>query len=96
MKRVKTLQCRGMARVDFFLTNELDVFINEVNTIPGFTNLSMYPKNWEVSGLPYADLLEDLIQLAMARHHHKSGLSHYYLGPPTASIDSPSLGKELE
>jgi D-alanine-D-alanine ligase len=61
--------CRGeaMARVDFFLRDD-DVFVvNEVNTIPGFTPISMYPRLWEVSGVPYAELLDRLIDLAIAR-----------------------------
>ncbi|MBF0443632.1 MAG: D-alanine--D-alanine ligase A, partial [Oligoflexales bacterium] len=49
-----------MARIDFFLTKEEKLFINEVNTIPGFTKISMYPKLWEVSGLPYPKLIEKL------------------------------------
>lgn len=63
------LDCAGLARADFFLdrkTNQL--FLNEFNTIPGFTNISMYPKLWEASGLPYAKLLDRLIDLALERH----------------------------
>jgi D-alanine-D-alanine ligase len=63
------LDCAGLARVDFFVdrkTNEL--FLNELNTIPGFTKISMYPKLWEASGLPYAKLLDRLIDLALERH----------------------------
>ncbi|MEK7154646.1 MAG: D-alanine--D-alanine ligase A, partial [Patescibacteria group bacterium] len=62
----KTLCCEGMARVDFFLKGS-DLYINELNTIPGFTNISMYPKLWEASGLPYSQLLDRLIQLAMLK-----------------------------
>src|SRR5690606_9290105 len=58
----------GMARVDFFLTPEGEVFINEVNTIPGFTERSMYPVMWQETGLPYPALVDDLIQLALDRH----------------------------
>ena len=72
----KVLQCEGMARVDFFVTPEEEIFINEVNTIPGFTDISLYPKNWAVSGLAYSELLNDLIELAIARHHRKASLSH--------------------
>jgi D-alanine-D-alanine ligase len=62
-----------MARVDFFLRDD-DVFVvNEVNTIPGFTPISMYPRLWEVSGVPYAELLDRLIDLAIARAHRRSG-----------------------
>lgn len=92
----KVLQCRGMARIDFFLTKEQEVFINEVNTIPGFTNYSMYPMNWKVSGFSYEDLLEDLIELAIDRHRRESSLSHFYLGTPGHSESSSQPGKELE
>lgn len=62
----------GMARVDFFLRRDPEqLFLNEINTIPGFTEISMYPKLWEVSGLPFADLLERLIDLARERHRTK-------------------------
>lgn len=68
----RALQCEGMARVDFLLetaTNQL--YVNEVNTIPGFTSISMYPKMWEHSGLPFSQLLDRLIDLALARHAAK-------------------------
>jgi D-alanine-D-alanine ligase len=56
-----------MARVDFFLSDET-VFVNEANTLPGFTNISMYPKLWEASGLPQSELMNILIGHALARH----------------------------
>ena len=59
------LGCKGMARVDFFLKNNKDLVVNEINTIPGFTAISMYPKLWSVSGLPYPALLDQLIHLAL-------------------------------
>ena len=59
----RTLRCRGMARVDFLL-DDSGLYINEVNTIPGFTNISMYPKLWEASGLSYSNLIDKLIELA--------------------------------
>lgn len=64
----KTLECLGMARVDIFLTENGQVIINEVNTLPGFTNISMYPKLWEASGLAYKDLITKLIELALQRY----------------------------
>src|SRR3990167_3888262 len=73
----KALRCKGMARVDFFLSEE-KLYINEINTIPGFTSISMYPKNWAVSGLSYAALLDELIALAIARFHHKKSLLRIY------------------
>ena len=60
----------GMARVDFFLDKETDeIYLNEVNTIPGFTSISMYPKLWEASGLSYSELINRLIQLALERQN---------------------------
>jgi D-alanine-D-alanine ligase len=68
------LCCEGMARVDFFLKDE-DIFINEVNTLPGFTSISMYPKLWEASGLSQSDLMDKLIAHALARHARRRALS---------------------
>jgi D-alanine-D-alanine ligase len=66
------LDLSGLARVDFFLEKETGrVYINEVNTLPGFTQISMYPKLWEASGLPYSQLLDRLIELAIERHDDK-------------------------
>lgn len=64
----KTLECEGMTRVDVFVTEDEKIIVNEVNTIPGFTSISMYPKMWEESGLKYADLITELIDLAIARY----------------------------
>ncbi len=63
----RAVECWGMARVDFFLRGD-ELFINEINTIPGFTEISMYPKLWDASGLGYGDLIERLIDLAVERH----------------------------
>ncbi|MCX6808670.1 MAG: D-alanine--D-alanine ligase [Candidatus Berkelbacteria bacterium] len=63
----QTLCCEGMARVDGFLTEDGDFIIIEINTIPGFTSISMYPKLWKVSGLAYPDLLDQLVKLAIDR-----------------------------
>ncbi len=63
------LGCSGMARVDFFLDkNTNEFYLNEINTIPGFTSISMYPKLWEATGLKYSKLLDKLIELALERH----------------------------
>lgn len=61
------LNCEVMSRVDMFLTSEGEVLVNEINTIPGFTSISMYPKLWEEAGLTYADLLDRLIELSIER-----------------------------
>ena len=65
VKIYQTMGCRGMARVDFFLKESGRVVFNEINTLPGFTSISMYPKLWEASGVPYPDLIDKLLQLAM-------------------------------
>jgi D-alanine-D-alanine ligase len=71
----RTLELAGMARVDFLLDGKTgDLYLNEVNTIPGFTTISMYPKMWEASGLSYAALLDRLIALALERHAEKQKL----------------------
>jgi len=67
----------GMARVDFFLERATDrVLVNELNTLPGFTAISMYPKLWEASGLPLPELLDELIRLALERRERRDRLSH--------------------
>ncbi|MFN0204408.1 MAG: D-alanine--D-alanine ligase [Bacteroidia bacterium] len=63
----QVLGCEGMSRVDVFLTKDEDIYINEINTLPGFTSISMYPKLWEKAGLPYDELIDNLLQLAIAR-----------------------------
>ncbi|MDD4753939.1 MAG: D-alanine--D-alanine ligase [Desulfitobacteriaceae bacterium] len=67
VKAFKTLCCEGFARVDVFLTDDGEVIVNEINTIPGFTKISMYPKMWEASGIPYQELIDRLIQLALEK-----------------------------
>ena len=64
----RVLGCEGMARVDFFLAPEHTLFVNEINTIPGFTKRSLFPVMWEHTGLPLGDLVDALIQLALDRH----------------------------
>ena len=71
----RALELAGMARVDFFLDGKTGaLYLNEVNTIPGFTAISMYPKMWEASGVPYPTLLDRLIALALERHAEKQNL----------------------
>ncbi len=71
-----TLRCSGMARVDFFYEEGgRGWLLNEVNTIPGFTPASMYPKLWEASGLSYPALIDRLVELASERHAIRSGFS---------------------
>lgn len=74
VRAFKTLCCEGMARVDFFLRNDREVIVNEINTIPGFTKISMYPKMWEASGVSYTELIDRLIQLAIERFKREKKL----------------------
>ncbi len=68
----QAIDCAGLARVDFLLDKHTnDLWLNEVNTIPGFTSISMYPKLWEASGVPFAELVDRLIELGLARHADK-------------------------
>lgn len=67
LRTYKALGCEGLARVDLFFTPEGEVFVNEVNTMPGFTTKSMYPKLWEASGKGYGELLDDLVRLALEK-----------------------------
>jgi len=69
----RALELNGMARVDFFLEKDGGkIYLNEVNTIPGFTSISMYPKLWEASGIPFPQLIDKLIQLALEQHAEKA------------------------
>jgi D-alanine-D-alanine ligase len=73
VRAFKAIDGAGMARCDFFLENRTGrIFINELNTIPGFTSISMYPKMWEASGLPYTKLIDRLIELAFELHREKA------------------------
>lgn len=74
------MKCRGMTRIDFFVNDETQtIYFNEINTLPGFTSISMYPKLWEASGMPYADLMDELIRLAMVHQQCKQHLVTNYL-----------------
>ena len=75
VRTFQALDCSGMGRVDLFLEKPTGkFFVNEINTLPGFTSISMYPKMWEASGLSYRDLLDELIRLAIERHAEKKKL----------------------
>jgi len=74
IRTFKVLGCEGMARVDFFITEDGNILVNEINTIPGFTNVSMYPLLWQASGVSYSDLIGQLIQLAIERHSRETKL----------------------
>jgi D-alanine-D-alanine ligase len=73
----RAVECNGLARVDFFLEESTGrILLNEINTMPGFTSISMYPKMWEASGLSYKDLISRLIELAVERHAEKKATSY--------------------
>jgi len=74
----KVLNCEGMGRVDFFLTPKGKIYVNEINTLPGFTSISMYPKMFEKSGMPYSKLLNKLIALAIERKRRNDKLKRSY------------------
>ena len=69
-------ECEGMARIDFFVTGGDEVVVNEINTIPGFTSTSVFAKLFEASGVPYAELLDRLIELALDRHERRNRLEY--------------------
>jgi len=73
LRAFKAIDAAGMARVDFFVSKkENKIYLSEINTIPGFTSASMYPRLWEASGIPYSELIDRLIQLALERHQDKN------------------------
>jgi D-alanine-D-alanine ligase len=81
-KVFSALECEGMARVDMFLERASgEIFFNELNTIPGFTSISMYPKLWEASGISYPELLSKLVDLAISRHERKKALVREFHSP---------------
>ncbi|MDL2229740.1 D-alanine--D-alanine ligase [Treponema sp. OttesenSCG-928-L16] len=74
----RALSCEGLGRIDFFLKENGEILVNEINTMPGFTKISMYPKLWEASGLSYTALIDRLITLAMERYEKESRLNTDY------------------
>jgi D-alanine-D-alanine ligase len=86
VRAFQAIDCAGMARVDFLLDRRAGrIFVNEINTIPGFTPISMYPKLWEASGVPYAQLVDRLVTLALERHAQKARTRFTYRAPPSRS-----------
>jgi D-alanine-D-alanine ligase len=79
VRAFQAIDCAGMARVDFLLDREDgSLYLNEINTIPGFTKISMYPKLWEATGIPYSDLIDHLIELAMERRRDNNRTERRY------------------
>jgi D-alanine-D-alanine ligase len=81
IRSYRTLCCEGMARVDFFLCPDGRLLVNELNTIPGFTSISMYPKLWEASGVSQASLIDRLIRLALERSERERSLRRSFTSP---------------
>jgi len=79
VRAYKAIDCAGMARADFFVEKDTHkIYLNELNTIPGFTSISMYPKLWEASGIPYAKLVDRLIELALGRKSERDHTERLY------------------
>jgi D-alanine-D-alanine ligase len=78
VRAFQVLDFYGMARVDFFLRPDGALLVNEINTIPGFTRISMYPKLWEASGISQTELVSRLIDLALDRHKRRAALKSSY------------------
>jgi D-alanine-D-alanine ligase len=79
LKTYELLCCDGFTRIDFFMKKSGEVFVNEINTIPGFTSISMYPKMWEASGITYSNLITQLIELGLEKHKRDSQTFFNYL-----------------
>jgi D-alanine-D-alanine ligase len=80
IKTFQALCCEGLSRVDFFLQEDGTLLVNEINTMPGFTRISMYPKLWEVCGISYKELIDTLIKLAIRRYKKEKKLKTSYIG----------------
>ncbi|MEK7669235.1 MAG: ATP-grasp domain-containing protein [Patescibacteria group bacterium] len=78
VKTFKTLSCEGLGRVDLFLKKNGEIIVNKINTIPGFTSISMYPKLWEASGISYTKLIDKLIRFALERFKKEQKLKTSY------------------
>ena len=90
IRAYRAIDCAGLGRVDLLLDDHSgDIYLNEINTIPGFTSISMYPKLWAASGLSYGELLDRLVELALERHSEKSGLATSI--DPTALTDRNAI-----
>lgn len=81
IKAFRALRCTGMARIDFLVVSDDDIYLNEINPLPGFTNISMYAKNWAVAGMDYRTLLSRLIEIALevhqSREHIRGGVERF-------------------
>ena len=76
IRAFKVLDCAGLVRADFFVTDQDEVLINEINTMPGFTPTSMFPLLWQHTGTSYPELIDSLIELALERHEEKKQIQY--------------------
>jgi D-alanine-D-alanine ligase len=74
IRAFRAIDCSGLARVDFLIRQDGQILLNEINTMPGFTPISMYPKLWAAAGVNYPDLIDRLIKIALVRHSRRSDL----------------------
>ncbi len=74
LQTFEVLECEGLARVDLFMTTSGTFYVNEINTLPGFTAISMYPKLWALSGVPQSELISRLIDLGIQRARERAGI----------------------
>lgn len=74
IKAYRFIGCEGLSRVDFFLKENGEIIINEINTLPGFTRISMYPRLWRLSGIPYSELIDELVDHALERHKRRESI----------------------
>jgi D-alanine-D-alanine ligase len=81
LQTCETLECEGLARVDFFVRPDGSLIVNEINTLPGFTRISMYPRLWEATGIGYGELVDRLIALALERHERERRLCTAFTPP---------------
>ena len=91
----RAIDCAGMARVDFFIEGDRRVLVNEINTIPGFTSTSAYPRLWEASGIPYPELIARLIDLALERRSARAAPASRSLTRSTGAALAPHSGASL-
>jgi D-alanine-D-alanine ligase len=89
LRAFRSIDAAGLARVDFFVERHTHKpYVNEINTLPGFTQVSMYPKLWEASGIPYSELIDRLVQLALERYHDRRRTSTTYQALPPSSVSA--------
>lgn len=91
LKAYKVMGCKGLSRIDFFVTKENEIYLNEINTMPGFTNISMYPKLFEASGINYTDLISQVIQLGLHDYEKWTSFTTEHIPYLEADNASPNI-----